>query len=219
MEEKDNQFIDPILFKAASTGNFEPFSRTKTELSVIITPDKNTILHIHLGSQNQSSTSFIEQVLDICPSLLWEENVIGDTPLHVAAKYGHHPAVECLINYAKNEEQRGAGDVKWMLRKTNDAGNTGLHEAVRHEYQSVVRILVKADPNFSYSTNKLGETPIFIAVEKNDENGAQLVEELLTNCRKLDYRGPHGRTALHAAAKNGSRGKPPTVSRLTNKLY
>ncbi|KAM1587644.1 hypothetical protein ACFX10_026774 [Malus domestica] len=53
-----------------------------------------------------------------------------------------------------------------LIRKTNNKKDTALHEAVLFNYFGVVEILTKEDPEFSYSANDAGETPLYLAVER-----------------------------------------------------
>ncbi|XVE81749.1 hypothetical protein DITRI_Ditri15bG0090300 [Diplodiscus trichospermus] len=78
-------------------------------------------------------TSFIEQILNKCPSLLVKPNAEGQTPLHIAAMNGHSDIVKFLINYqakAPHEDQEKQGtevqSVREMLRKTDMESNTAL---------------------------------------------------------------------------------------------
>jgi ankyrin repeat protein len=93
---------------------------------------------------------------------------------------------------------------------TNEEQDTALHEAARNIRVHVVEILTKEDPEFSYSANVLGETPLYIAASimrwVSEERG-KVIDEILTNCISVDYGGPNGRTALHAASKMGDDGK------------
>ncbi|KAL5852868.1 hypothetical protein ACOSQ3_007986 [Xanthoceras sorbifolium] len=57
MKKEDYTYMDPLLYKAAADGSFGPFDIIEKELSLIITPDKNTILHIHIRSQAIESTN------------------------------------------------------------------------------------------------------------------------------------------------------------------
>ncbi|KAK0608008.1 hypothetical protein LWI29_024084 [Acer saccharum] len=135
--------MDPQLYDAAVKGNIEPFKDTAIEFDSIVTPSKNTILHINIMCRNISSmetasTKFVEDILDRCPSLLLQVNVNAETPLHVAAKCGHSDMVEFLIkSTAKTQDEElesGIGAAKRMLRMTNNEGNTALHEAVHYKY-------------------------------------------------------------------------------------
>ncbi|KAL5849028.1 hypothetical protein ACOSQ4_007041 [Xanthoceras sorbifolium] len=198
--------IDPDqLLSAAADGNIEPFKHNSEQLNLIVTPIKNTVLHINITSE-KVSIEFVEEILGICPSLLLQVNAQGDTPLHVAAKFERVDVVEVIIKHAKAqyaELESGIGVARHMLRLTNNKGNTALHEAARKEAVSVVRILVKEDPDFSYSANNSGETPLYIAAETGFSRG---VFELLKTCSSATHEGPNGKTALHAAVRRNYRG-------------
>ncbi|KAL5781885.1 hypothetical protein ACOSP7_006914 [Xanthoceras sorbifolium] len=187
------------LFKAAADGNIEPFKNIAEQLHLIVTPLKNTALHINITSE-KASTKFVKEILGICPSLLLQVNAQGDTPLHIAAKFKRLDVVRALIKKSKHQREdleNGIGVTKQMLRMTNNKGNTALHEAMRNPSVRVVRILVKEDPDFSYSANNCGETPLYIAAETGCFYGAV---EMLETCTSVTHEGPNGKTALHAAA-------------------
>ncbi|KAG5224863.1 ankyrin repeat-containing protein [Salix suchowensis] len=94
-----------------------------------------------------------------------------------------------------------------MLRMTNGEGDTALHEAARNKRGHVVEILTKEDPDFSYSANVHGETPLYIAASVGwRPEQDKVIDEILRNCISVDYGGPHGRTALHAAITMGNHG-------------
>ncbi|XP_031275935.1 ankyrin repeat-containing protein At2g01680-like [Pistacia vera] len=193
------------LHKAAAKGDIQPFTENNQRLDLIVTPIKNTILHIHIISpiRTPKSTEFVTQILDKCSSLLLQVNANGDTPLHVAARYGHSGIVKVLIERAKSqnddlESGLGAeGSKQLMLRMSNKKGNSALHEAVRNDHIDVVKILTKEDQEFSHYANDLGETPLFIAAER----GCLLsLTKILKRCKSAAPEGPYGRTALHVAA-------------------
>ncbi|KAK4566527.1 hypothetical protein RGQ29_002694, partial [Quercus rubra] len=171
-------------------------------LDQLLTPNKNTVLHIYLTSleDSESPTAFVKEILRICPSLLWLANVKGETPLHIAARYGHAAIVKVLIERAKSPQQdieSGVNKtVKEMLETTNNEKDTAMHEAVRNKHLEVVKLLIQEGPDFSYSQNKAGETPLYIAVERNFEDVAF---HILDKCKSPAHEGPLGRTTLHAA--------------------
>ena len=86
--------------------------------------------------------------------------------------------------------------VKEMLETTNNEKDTALHEAVRNKHLEVVKLLIQEGPDFSYSQNEAGETPLYIAVERNFEDVAF---HILDNCTSPAHDGPLGRTRLHVA--------------------
>ncbi|KAI9195687.1 hypothetical protein LWI28_017190 [Acer negundo] len=193
------------LFKSAANGIIEPFNIIAEQLHLIVTPLKNTVLHFNITSE-KASVQFVEKILYICPSLLLQVNAQGDTPLHVAAKFGRRDIVRALIKNAKKQPEdleNGIGVTRQMLRMTNNKGNTALHEAIRHKSVRMVKILVKEDPDFSHPANNCGETPLYIATENGFLDG---VVQMLETCTSVTHEGPNGKTALHAAVRTNSRG-------------
>ena len=205
--------MDPVLFKAAAEGDIGPFENYQTCLDQLLTPDENTILHVYLGNQSREleSTYFVDKILEMCPPLLLQANKKGEIPLHLAARYGHSKVVRVLIDCAKSvDPESGVTEAKKMLRMTNEEQDTALHEAARNRRSHVVEILTKEDPEFSYSANVHGETPLYIAASVDwlwSEERGKVVDGILGNCISVDYGGPNGRTALHAASAVGNNGR------------
>jgi hypothetical protein len=80
---------------------------------------------------------------------------------------------------------------------TNKEKDTALHKVVRYNCLKVVELLIKEDPNFSYSINDAGETPLYIPSERRFKS---VLFEILDKCKSPMHGGPLGRrTALHAA--------------------
>ncbi|KAE8010315.1 hypothetical protein FH972_006697 [Carpinus fangiana] len=202
-------------YNAAVKGNIDFFKAiTNQSLDLLRTPNKNTILHIYITALNpgskstttlnteaESTTNFVKEILDMCPSLLQQANAKGETPLHIAARYGHSDIVEVLIKYCAQTRhdqdlEEGIEPVKEMLRMTNKEKDTALHEAVRYNHLEVVKLLIGEDPNFSYSANDVGETPLYLAAEKGF---VDVLVQILHKCKSPMHGGPLGRTALHAA--------------------
>ncbi|XP_073262716.1 uncharacterized protein [Populus alba] len=203
--------MDPVLFKAAEAGNIGPFENCQTCLNQLLTPDENTILHVYLRNQTTEPESnyFVDKILGRCPPLLFQANKKGETPLHLAARYGHSNVVELLFHRAKalpSDPESRITKAKMMLRMTNGEGDTALHEAARNSQSRVVKILTKEDRQFSYPANVHGETPLYIAasiIPWGSEERGKVVDEIIGKCVSVDYGGPNGRTALHAAITMG----------------
>ncbi|KAL9408550.1 hypothetical protein AB3S75_047009 [Citrus x aurantiifolia] len=164
------QQMDLIFFKAASAGNSEPFKDMARDVieSLLTAKAKNTILHINIISSEREnvSTKFVEEILEKCPALLLQVNAKGDTPLHLAAKFGHFDIVRVLIERAKlaqggdEEPESGVEAFRQMIRMVNNEKNTALHEAVSHGNVDVVKILTREDSDYPYSANNYGKTPL-----------------------------------------------------------
>ena len=220
-------------YNGAANGEIEVFKDIPEPLVQLLTPNRNTVLHIYLTSlkeseskdkksknafmffraevskskdskpeDSKSSTAFVKEILTKCPLLLWQANVKGETPLHIAARYGHAAIVDVLIKCARegaSQEglEKGVNNpVKEMLEKTNEEKDTALHEAVRGNHLKVVERLIEEGKDFSYSQNDAGETPLYIAVERGFQ---KVMDHILDNCKSPAHDGPLGRTTLHAA--------------------
>ncbi|XP_062099644.1 ankyrin repeat-containing protein At5g02620-like [Humulus lupulus] len=199
--------MDSKLFQAAVNGEIEVFKSTnELRLDLLLTPEMNTVLHVNIIASETQDESFVKEILDMCPPLLLQTNARGETPLLMAARYGHGLIVQLLINRAKLLEQNDHLEMRarsasihihiMMMRTRNEEEDTALHEAVRFQHLEVVRILTREDPHFSYSANEAGETPLYIAVEGGY---LKLVDQILTNCTSPATQGPIGRNVLHAA--------------------
>ena len=190
--------MDPQFYHAAMEGDIEVIKEKRPdELDGLLTPRKNTVLHIHISArpEKMESTQFLQEVLDMCrPSLVFQANSKGDTPLHIEARYGLDGVVE-VLDHTKSLDQLESG-YKQMLWVTNNEKDTAFHEAVRMNHIDVVRLLICEDPEYSYSANVAGETPLYLAVERGYKD---IAFEILGRCTSLAHGGPNGRTTLHAA--------------------
>ena len=138
----------------------------------------------------------------MCPLLLRQANVKGETPLHIAARYGHATIVDVLIKHARKRASQEDPEngvnyaVQKMLEMTNNEKDTALHEAVCGNHLKVVERLIEKGKDFSYSQNDAGETPLYMAMEREFE---KVAFHILETCTSPVHDGPLGRTASHAA--------------------
>uniref|UniRef100_A0A803QND3 PGG domain-containing protein n=1 Tax=Cannabis sativa TaxID=3483 RepID=A0A803QND3_CANSA len=198
--------MDSMVFQAAANGEIQVLKNIVVNnqlcLDQLLTAEKNTVVHVNIIASKSSTMSFLEGILEMCPQLLLQTNSRGETPLHLAARYGHELIVEFLIIRAKllersDLEKATLGvDGHGMMRQRNKEMDTALHEAVRFNHLKVVRILTKQDPHFTHLANEAGETPLYMAVEAEY---LDLVDEILNNCSSPLTTGPYGRNVLHAA--------------------
>ena len=220
--------MEADYYKAAVNGEIKDIRDIQVPLDQLLTPNRNTVLHIYLKSlkeseskdkksknafmffrakdskskDSKSSTAFVEEILTKCESLLMQANVKGETPLHIAARYGHAAIVDVLIECARKsapqeDPENGVNyAVQKMLEMTNNEKDTALHEAVRGDHLKVVERLIEVGKDFSYSQNDASETPLYIAVERGFE---EVAFHILETCTSPAHDGPLGRTTLHAA--------------------
>ncbi|PQQ01999.1 ankyrin repeat-containing protein [Prunus yedoensis var. nudiflora] len=222
--------MDLDVFNAAKEGKIDVLrGHDPQHLNQILTPTSNTVLHVYIAyaitpklvkpkeEAPIKPTSFVEDILQICPTLLWQQNKSGETALHMAAKHGLAEIVELLIQTAKarrcedlehgaaafalsSSSEEEAASWKIFIRTPSKEKDTALHEAVRFKHLGVVEILIREDPDFSYPPNVAGETPLYLAAERRYK---ALFSEILGTCKHPTYQGPIGRTALHAAVIHG----------------
>ena len=231
-QTEDNIGMEPFYYNAAKKGEIGGFKNIeKSDINQLLTPNRNTVLHIYLSSLKESeskdskskyskskdsepeysklSTAFVEEILELCPPLLQQANVKGETPLHIAARYGHAAIVDVLIKRARERApqedlENGVNyAVQKMLEMTNNEKDTALHEAVRGGHLMVVIRLINEGKDFSYSQNDAGETPLYIAVERNYK---KVAFHILETCTSPAHDGPLGQTTLHAAVIVDNRG-------------
>ncbi|XP_060671401.1 uncharacterized protein LOC112492240 [Ziziphus jujuba] len=186
------------LYWAAERGKINNVMlERRNNLQSLLTPNKNTILHIYITS---TSSEDLEQTEF--------PNAKKETPLHIAARYGHASIVELLIQHAKAlHPQNLEGDVeaaRQMMRMPNQNQDTAFHEAVRFQHLSVVKILIREDCDFVHSANEEGETPLYMAAERGYSD---IVFEILDKCKSPATGGPDGRNVLHASTIRKERGK------------
>ncbi|KAL1106647.1 hypothetical protein V6Z11_D04G219800 [Gossypium hirsutum] len=171
--------------------------------------------------KREKRSDFIEQILSKCPSLLLQTNAKGQTPLHVAARNGHSAIVKLLIKFCAKArdgdlEKLGMDQVnavREMLRITDQESNMALHEAARCGNVEVAKALLEfEDPEFPYSANKKQETPLYIAARWR--GSGRLLTLLLDKFKSTAHGGPHGRTALHAAAMAGDAARDGDLEKL-----
>lgn len=200
--------MDRALYRAASEGNVDILKQHIDRVEIQTTVHGNNVLHV---ATQFGQSQCVDEILQVCPSLLCRENIRGETPLHMAAREGYADIVKALIECAKTIEQELesglGGAAKMMLRATNVDGDTALHVAVRNchleedKYLEVVKLLTREDPEFPHPANNANETPLYLAAERGN-HGVALVFTLLETCISPTYGGPVGRTALHAATLN-----------------
>ncbi|MBA0842785.1 hypothetical protein Goarm_002590 [Gossypium armourianum] len=214
-------YMDVPLYKAAAEGKIEEFDNCQgLNLESLKTPNYDNVLHVNLANSERTASAwsfksrstrnnrsdFVKKILGKCPLLLLQTNRKGQTPLHIAARYGRSTTVKLFI------ESRADGDienlgmdeleaVREMLRLKDEESNTALHVAARYGHVGVVQaVLELEDPDFPYFVNKNHETPLYLAAKGGYRRSVTI---LLDKWQSTVHGGPYGRTALHAAVMSG----------------
>ncbi|KAL5546526.1 hypothetical protein UlMin_006213 [Ulmus minor] len=194
--------MDSELHKAAmirDESSFDNLTRTRTQDSspLQLTCQGNTILHLAAMSGNKVT---VEKILRSNPSLVHETNLKGDTPLHIAARLGHLEVTKLLANYGKRPEivvEVGTNAESGLYFVINLENNTVLHEAVKNGYYGIVELLIKEDPSLTSFINDKGESPLFLAVDREFYDISLLMLQTIgSDCSRS---GRKGMTVMHAA--------------------
>ncbi|KAJ6421967.1 hypothetical protein OIU84_026995 [Salix udensis] len=159
------KMMDKELYNYAAEDKFEElfdhlWRLPSMELSSIIysqvSPSGNSLLHV---SASHGMKDVTELLLQHFPSLMTGKNFHEDTALHLAAGAGQLETTEVLISC----------DFYNILEVKNDRGNTALHEAVINGHHTVANSLVSECSELCYTENNEHESPLYLAVENNDE--------------------------------------------------
>ncbi|XP_039166777.1 ankyrin repeat-containing protein At5g02620-like [Eucalyptus grandis] len=203
--------MHPKVCEAAKSGDYDSLitiiSGNGEDLFHQTTPKENNILHL---AAQYKQVNFIENLLQ-CPSgpsLLWQGNCKGDTPLHVAAKVGSCEAVQMFIDLSKSLHwviENGQVDAcKELLRKQNLHKDTVLHYAIRGGHDLVVELLIGEEPQLCDITNAAFESPLYLAADRGLSRTIDLI--LGTPSLSSSHKGPKGLTALHAGISHSLTG-------------
>ena len=90
-EAQNNQSSPTEGEELIKMGSPPPSGPDAAELSAVIHEQ-----HRHLQEK-----TVVKEILELCPSLLAQKNAKGETPLHLAARYGHESAAMLLIAHAR----------------------------------------------------------------------------------------------------------------------
>nr|KYP46235.1 Ankyrin repeat domain-containing protein 27 [Cajanus cajan] len=141
----------------------------------------NTVLHVAAQWGNDDWVKKITKN-PFLSHLLHAENKNGDTPLHVAARYGHVSTlsnlfVACLSNlpFLYSENPKKAVEV---ILARNKQGNTFFHEALLKDRKDVMSMLHSEETSIEvgfkelvervalYTNNNDGKSVLYLAIER-----------------------------------------------------
>ncbi|KAL4601336.1 hypothetical protein ACB092_11G265400 [Castanea dentata] len=181
----------------------ESFNRLDRPIMIPqLSPQDNNALHVAARYKQAEMAAAIIQRVPEGPELVNFPNMNGDLPLHIAPR--------TVLN----------------LNITNKQGDTALHDAIRGAHLEVVKLLVQFNPSWTLPENKVGESPLFLAVDKwhfdiaiseADKFGLtpfhyaahyaclDIFELLLEAGDSIAYKREEleGMSAVHIAARNG----------------
>uniref|UniRef100_A0A0D9XPR3 PGG domain-containing protein n=1 Tax=Leersia perrieri TaxID=77586 RepID=A0A0D9XPR3_9ORYZ len=168
-----------------------------TGLSMTRTVWRSTVLHV---AAEQGHGELIRELYPRFISdktILSRQNTALDTPLHCAARAGHHATVEILLSLSMEQGDQG------ILSRKNGAGDTALHLAARHGHDIAVKALVAAHgaEAAAFELNNAGVSPLYLAVMSTSVEAVRAITEC---CDDASCAGPRSQNALHAAVFQSS---------------
>ncbi|KAK7324000.1 hypothetical protein VNO77_27505 [Canavalia gladiata] len=181
-------------------------------------PMGNTLLHVaamfgkdHLVEKiTQPSQNFYSSDKGSYKKFMIEQNVNGDTALHLAAKAGHISIVKKLVVVYLNSF-RVILDANIFM--ANNQGNTFLHEALYSGHQNLVNQVLfdEHDSCFQslsfpeikfyrrrsvYNTNRENKSILYLAIEAGY---TELVDKLMASFYGCEFNFPEGKSIFLAA--------------------
>uniref|UniRef100_A0A0E0B1I4 PGG domain-containing protein n=1 Tax=Oryza glumipatula TaxID=40148 RepID=A0A0E0B1I4_9ORYZ len=124
-------------------------------------------------------------------------HVGGDTPFHSVARAGNLRMLCYLITLLSEERHYNYGEVKEVLEKQNNRGETIMHEAVRRGDKDMVELLMWVDLELVRIPSTDSTSPLYLAVSLGYQDIAKLM--YTTSGGALSYCGPNGQNVLHAS--------------------
>ncbi|KAJ8627921.1 hypothetical protein MRB53_021228 [Persea americana] len=206
--------MDPKLYNATMKGDMELVASIvevdcPPDLTLCLTPQKNTALHIAVKFMQQE---IAQRLVQLCPSLISQPNSKDDTPLHVAARAGHLGLTKLLtpaLNLAEGNPAleegnpvRQAGCV--ALRMRNLEGSNPINEALKKSHGEVALHLLAFEERHELvrEVNKARESLLYLAAEAGLEN----VVQKIIDGGGYSTDGPDGQNPLHIAVIKGRLG-------------
>ncbi|OMO71948.1 hypothetical protein CCACVL1_18010 [Corchorus capsularis] len=188
--------MDPNLYEAVINGDIATLQGMANSPFILqVTTQGDNILHV---AAKYNLKGVVEEMIKFqsLVSLVNQKNSKGDTPLHIAARLGSLGTAEVLVNCAKNISTREIEAGEKLVRMVNMEKDTALHDAARNGHVQIAELLIKEDPELALLTNDVGESPVFIAVDKKHVQIAKLIIEVAP---EFSLAGRNKMNALHAA--------------------
>ena len=133
-------------------------------------PEQENIIHIAVKSRQ---LRFIKEALDIFPTLIHDQDMDGNTPLHVAACQEENNIISLLISHLRNHKcssatnNNGEDDDCRGVLAMNVQGNTPFHVAIKNRKIETAVVFCRecAEDQIErlfYTTNHDDRTPLHL---------------------------------------------------------
>ena len=177
-----NNYGNTIAHLAALNGHVSVLERFKEQLNIT---NNGLLLPIHYAK----NCEVVRFLVRNCEVDMNSKDKCGNTPLLVAAVYGHLSVIEYWIEHGCDPLHR------------NNNGDTAVHLAALNGHLSVVKFFVeKLNIDLTIKNSK-GKMPIHFAC---DTGGINVVQYLYEECKvSINVRDNNGTTPLHWAAVGG----------------
>ncbi|KAE8728495.1 Ankyrin repeat family protein [Hibiscus syriacus] len=188
----------PKLYQAVIKGDaasMKELAGPDSTLLFQLTPNGDSILHV---AAKYNVNQIALEILKFLSSGLFvnQKNSKHDTPLHIAAWMGSLKTCKVLVHFANSLSCKIEAAEK-LIRMVNSNKDTALHDAVRNGYHQVAELLIREDPELTLLTNDVGESPLFIALDKRH---LQIALHILDVAPDFSTDGRNGTNILHVAA-------------------
>ena len=156
--------------------------------------DGNTPLHCAAGGGNIGTVELLlTNNADVNAT-----NNDGETPLHWATEHGNRDVMDLLRQHGGQDTIAVAFHIKTPTNSI--ATDNRIFDAAKSGDLEKVMALLKENPDFVSSIDRLGNTPLHIAAEKDRKF---VVEFLLESKADVNAASYQGWTPLHIAAQSG----------------
>lgn len=184
---KNNQGL--TAYDRANTASLKDLLE-KTALRKIIAEQlhTNTPDALLLESAKEGKDKIAEILIDERGANSETKDKVGNTPLILAAYWGHEAVVRLLLEKGVNIEVK------------NKRHNTPLILAAWEGHEAAVRLLLEKGANIEATQNETGYTPLIWAADQGHE---AIVRLLLDKGADIEAKDKFGYTPLMRAAKNG----------------
>lgn len=176
----NNKNITPLhlAILAKSQANPDSVDESKEILEKILSQfgkdsiESSVIPYLHFTAM-LGQTDIFELLIDKGPSLNIRD-AFGNTPLHIASKYGGIDILYKSIEFGKDEEPEDAdetsddSDAICYLNLQNKDGNTALHIAIMNKRTDIAKILIEKEARL-VDQNKDGKTPVDLAIDHQNK--------------------------------------------------